>query len=367
MTLDAMQQLARYLSAIPGRKNLIWFSGSFPIALTPDASLMSPFTVMRNYSDEVRETNELLSAARVAVYPVDARGLIAMPSFAASGIGPGPTGLGASANGAVNKDPHIPVSSNTRFSQQNLAEQAAMKQIAEETGGQAYLDTNGLKEAVESAVDNGSSYYTVGYAPGGKLDGLFRKIEVRLDGASGYKLSYRRGYYADPPDKPSTHNPGEPSLMTTATLLGAPPATQIIFLARVLPDTDPLFQDATLPSGPQGEMSASLKGPVHRYIVDLTLDPHEITFEEEQNGAHRAQIEFVVAAYDAETTRVNYLDRSIQLNLPSQRFARVMATGLPIRLALDLPQGQTSLRIAVQDLTASRAGSLEVPLVVGPK
>ena len=30
MTIEALQQLARYLSAIPGRKNLIWFSGSFP-------------------------------------------------------------------------------------------------------------------------------------------------------------------------------------------------------------------------------------------------------------------------------------------------------------------------------------------------
>ena len=29
--------LARYLRGIPGRKNLIWFSGSFPISLDPDA------------------------------------------------------------------------------------------------------------------------------------------------------------------------------------------------------------------------------------------------------------------------------------------------------------------------------------------
>jgi VWFA-related protein len=29
-TLQALQQLARYLSGIPGRKNVIWFSGSFP-------------------------------------------------------------------------------------------------------------------------------------------------------------------------------------------------------------------------------------------------------------------------------------------------------------------------------------------------
>jgi hypothetical protein len=101
-----------------------------------------------------------------------------------------------------------------------------MKQIAEQTGGQAYIDTNGLKEAVEGAVENGSSYYTVGYAPGGKLDGQFRKITLRLDDAAAYKLAYRRGYYADPSEKPSAHNAGEPTLMTAATLLGAPPTAR---------------------------------------------------------------------------------------------------------------------------------------------
>ena len=38
MTLEAMQQLARYLSAVPGRKNLIWFSGAFPLNIDPPVS-----------------------------------------------------------------------------------------------------------------------------------------------------------------------------------------------------------------------------------------------------------------------------------------------------------------------------------------
>ena len=45
-TLDAMNQLARYLCGIPGRKNLIWFSGSFPINIFPDAIPANPFAVV---------------------------------------------------------------------------------------------------------------------------------------------------------------------------------------------------------------------------------------------------------------------------------------------------------------------------------
>src|ERR1700677_1650269 len=154
MTLDALQELARYLSAIPGRKNLIWFSGSFPIALDPDDTLNSPFQAMRSYSEDVRETAELLSAARVAVYPVDARGLMSMPTFDAGYKSTGNPSKG----GNIAKD-------NTKFMRKTTNEHATMEQIAEQTGGQQYVNTNGLKEAVESAVDNGSSYYTIGYVP----------------------------------------------------------------------------------------------------------------------------------------------------------------------------------------------------------
>ena len=57
-TLDAMNQLARYLSSIPGRKNLIWFSGSFPISVFPDATgnLPDPFAVVADYEKEFRDT-----------------------------------------------------------------------------------------------------------------------------------------------------------------------------------------------------------------------------------------------------------------------------------------------------------------------
>ena len=74
MTLDAFQQLALYLGAIPGRKNIIWFSASFPIGIDPDTTMKNGFDAARMYADQIRQTSEDLAAARVSVYPVDARG-----------------------------------------------------------------------------------------------------------------------------------------------------------------------------------------------------------------------------------------------------------------------------------------------------
>ena len=62
-TLNAMNQLAHYLGGFPGRKNLIWFSGSFPLQFDTQSQ------------GEMRQTVNLLARSQIAVYPVGASGL----------------------------------------------------------------------------------------------------------------------------------------------------------------------------------------------------------------------------------------------------------------------------------------------------
>ncbi len=72
-TLAALEQLAAFLQPIPERKNLIWFSGGFPFSIQPDSKLANPLRGTREYAEQVRAADAVLAAARVAVYPVDAR------------------------------------------------------------------------------------------------------------------------------------------------------------------------------------------------------------------------------------------------------------------------------------------------------
>jgi VWFA-related protein len=364
LTLDAMQQLARYLSAIQGRKNLIWFSGSFPISFDPDPDQPLPFLAVHNYEEQIRKTSELLTAARVAVYPVDARGMMTQ-NTADAAYSPNRTRVTVNSGGKVSIVPDSNmVHDYDTFMTQTMEEHGSMQQIAEQTGGTAFINNNDLKGAVTSAVDNGANYYTLAFAPGGKkLDGHFRRVQVRLDGG-GYTLSYRRGYYADPANKPSAHNPGAAGTMDSAALHGAPSATQVLLLARVLPSTAPEFQGIPIPSAPAGEMAASLKGVTKRYLVDLTVDPQTLTFTNGSGGVHQAQLEFLLTAYDNDGKRLNYVDRSYAINIKPEEFAGRMKTGVRGRLALDLPVGNLSLRVVVEDLVAGKAGSLEIPVVV---
>jgi VWFA-related protein len=372
LTLTALQQLARYLSAVPGRKNLIWFSGSFPLTIDPDPSIQEPSEASRTYYEDLRATSLMLATARVAVYPIEARELI-LPSADASQsqvsrsvVAGGSTAGRGSKRSRPSGTVSVPApgSDDAKFLRQVAAEHASMQEIAEATGGKEYLGTNGLKEAVADAVENGASYYTLGYLPDHKnFHGEFRRIKVRIDNAD-YRLAHRAGYYADPPGKNTLPNFGQTSRIVATTMHGAPPSTEILFKARVLPSTDPSFKDATFSPGPVGEMADKLTPPLTRYVVDFAISARDLEFTTATDGTHTAKVELVLLGYDSEGKRLNYLDRGFALTLNSDRFALSESKGIPLRMELSLPAGRDFLRIAVQDLTTGRFGSVEIPLLV---
>lgn len=383
MTLDAMKDLARYLSVIPGRKNLIWFSGSFPLSIDPDNSLQSPFEAMRNYAQDIQQTDDLLSAARVAVYPVDARGLMPLPSTDASrsfsstpsgaagamsgsgirGSGRGNRSSTRSLGGGSGSGMPSAVSADQKFMQTTVAEHASMQQIAQDTGGEAFVDTNGLKEAVAQAIANGSSYYTIAYAPQiSKYDGSFHHIKLTVDG--GYLAAYRRGYYADDPAKAPVNPQAASNLMLTAVERGAPPISELLFKVRVLSADDPTAKDVKVAPEPAGAMVKDLKAPLKRYLVDYAVDAHPIGFVATPDGLHHAHVAFIVVAYNSDGKRLNYVNRILTLDLPSSVYDQVLRTGLPAHEEIDLPAGAVYLRLVVQDLDNSRVGATEVPITV---
>jgi hypothetical protein len=97
ITLAALIEIANYAATFPGRKNLLWVSGSFPFSVGYE-NLQS---IVQMINDPKRESNisseqlmfaeDIESAARalndanIAVYPVDARGLLGLNMNTAQG------------------------------------------------------------------------------------------------------------------------------------------------------------------------------------------------------------------------------------------------------------------------------------------
>lgn len=375
-TLDALNDLAAYLGSIPGRKNLIWLSGSFPISFNPDQSLGNEFSVQREYSSQIQDTSGRLTASRVAVYPVDVRGILASPTLNASSSNAQysgvthPTTSILSSNGSAGRpgrgratgmhtNPNSYPADQGKFLQQTADEHATMQQIAEETGGMPFYDSNDIQDAVARSIDNGENYYTIAYVPENKkFDGTFRKLRIELSDGKDYHLAYRQGYYATSKTATSiaTFLTPEASMIQR----GAPPSSQILFKVRVLREDDPALAGLK----PQQEAGGFMKpkGPVKRYWIDFASDMHKVAFSAGDDGLRHGNLEVVTLAYDSDGKLLNVINRTFKLNLQPAQYAQILLTGLPVHEELDVPFGQVILRFAVHDLSSDRIGTTEIVL-----
>lgn len=359
-TLDAMKQLGAFLGGLPGRKNVIWLSGSFPLSLQPDESASNPFISQRDYSKQLQAISDSFTADRIAVYPVDVRGTLPPAMFDAAGSSLNSTA--APRRRAGRSAQPIATAATQDFNQLD-AEHSTMRQLAEETGGRAFYETNGLKEAIVRAMEDGANYYTLTYSPQNKdFNGKFRKIEVKL--ASGkYHLSYRRGYYAQPAVTPRI---GEPDPLISpnhpAIQRGAPPARQIVFKARVLPADDPALKGFQPQPGPAGLVS--VKAPVTRYCLDYALHAEDINAQLGPDHLYHSAVELLAIAYNPDGKALNLVDHPFQFTLKPEDYDKLLHSGLNLREEIDIPQGEVYLRLAVHDLFSDQLGSLEVPVGV---
>jgi VWFA-related protein len=330
-SLDAINGMARYLAGIPGRKNLLWFAGGFPpVAMVPEAwfdqgPLANAMTVGQQ---ELRDTVDMLSRSEVSVYPIFAPGL----------------GSDSSAD-----------------------DNSSMLQMASQTGGRAYINSNALTDVIARSLEDGSSYYTLSYQPSDPhWDGKYRNLRIRLRQA-GYNLSYRQGYFADDPDGPSRFqrkfDPGATtatySAMHLALLRGTPQPLQVVLTARIAPAA-PSPERSIAPGNVAKD---GLRGPFRRYRIDALVDPRGMAFTQQPDGKWHDSLEFIAFLYDSESRLINSASMSGSVNLNKSPDETYQQSGLPLHLQISVPvKGDYFLRIGVHDIQGDRVGAIEVPV-----
>jgi VWFA-related protein len=354
ITLEAFEQLAHYLAGIPGRKNVVWFSGAFPITIFPDAGLPNSFGAQRDDQEAVKKTDALLTSAQVAIYPIAPEGVVTDSLFSAS---------------TDARQAQQPAAATLQQAAQERNEShAGMDQIAKYTGGEAFYGTNDLNDALARATDHGSHFYTMTYSSTNPArDGRFRRIQVKL-AASGYQLAYRQGYYADdakrPPAataQPAPKQAGDP--LSPLMRAGLPDSTQLPLTLHV---TRGDAQTAANPG--QGGDNPNLKGPVTRYLVDFVVPARGLQIDPAANGRRHLSIDAALLVYNHEGKTLNWIVRQFNLDMDPTHYAVAQANGINFRLQIDAPPEGVYLRSGVYDLNSNLAGTLEIPLsaVVNP-
>lgn len=329
-TADGLMSIARYLAGFPGRKVVIWFSASFPLSI----SVVDPedFDVYRSYADRIRATTNLLSDAQVAVYTVDARGL--MGNLIAD---PSDTGRDADGRMALTVDAHMKANSKETF--ERFSTEDSLTKVAEETGGRVFLNTNDFDRAIAESIRDSSNFYDIGYYPTHKQwDGKFHTVKVKVAG-NGLTVRHRRGYYASDPE--SWRRAGAKE-MNLALERDSVISTGVLFYARAMPPP------------PNGEVK-----------VEFLVDTHTITFETMSENQRYCNLEFQVQAFTTDGKLVKAEVQQAEAPLKPETFDRILKTGLPMPVPIKLTPGQYILHLGVRDNRTGQFGTSELPLTLG--
>lgn len=345
-TLDALNLLAHYLVGLPGRKNLIWLSGSFPISILPVPGARNDFSVTGTYTREYRETVDLFARGEVSVYPVDTLGLRGPPTLDADKPDPDVSGRKLAAYEGQRIDMHI-----------------NMNQMAVATGGRAFAYTNDLSGAIGSAIESGSDYYTLAYTPTNhNQNGRYRKIEVTVNDP-GVTLAYRRGYYADDSQTSAQHHVQEDaggySPVRAAMEHGAPDPTELIFVAGVRPNTNKL--ETSLAKG--NEASKNYAGPYRSYTVTFSTRASDFECPAGPDGAHHCTITFLTCVYDANGTPLNEQTDGVNVSIPAEQYDQAPHRNFVHHQQISVPvKGMYFLRLGMRDDDSGKLGAFEIPV-----
>jgi VWFA-related protein len=336
ITLQALRAIARALGGFRGRKNLIWVSSVFPSnfqSLKADDPSLS-----RDLSADVQRTANLLADTQVAIYPVDARGLVVGEVF------------GSPSSQLVETmerpgDVLVRDAEQTHGYENVMGSHAAMSEMAADTGGRAFYNRNGIDHAVALSAEDGAHYYTLGYYPEDKnWNGKFRSIKVRLP-RKGLELLYRRGYYAVDTAQARTSEPAAERdkreyYELQAELTDPLPATQVTFRMHLPPAVGDIVQ------------------------IEFLVDAQTLAFEELPGGLQHANLDFLIFVLSRDGKLISSKGNTVDARLRPEQYARVSQDGLPFTTELRLVPGSCDLRVAVRDNRTGLVGTLRVPLSV---
>ncbi len=334
--LETLRQIAVDLQPLPGRKNVMWFSGGTPISFGSTG-----FSFVPNLN--TRDVFDALESERIAVYPVDARGLTTAAAYDFN----------------QSNQPYSPdfLNGNPAPADPGFFRRSLMLDVASATGGVAYYNTNGLWQAAQHVVSNDKSFYTLSFMPANlQIDNKWHKIRVSADGRSLH-LSYRQGYFADdthvlrPDQAPRTR------LLASGKTVQEAPAVRrapIIFSASVEPFATGLPRPQIVGPPAAGTM---------RYRIHYTLPA--TAFQRQSSGqASQLTVGVGVLAMNRNGTPLARKARQSTFEVNEASLSRAPNTPLQVDQDVDLARGDTYLYLVAWDPTGERIGTLNIPLQV---
>jgi VWFA-related protein len=310
--LSALEDAVRRFTNLPEKKALIYFSSGVSK------------NGLENQS-QLRSTTNAAVRANVAIYTVDARGLVAAAPLGNADTG-SQRGSGAY-TGAAN------ASMRASFADQ----QETLVTLAGDTGGKALLDTNDLTMGIQQAQRDIASYYVLGYYSNNLAkDGKFRHIKVRLNPSVRATVNYRQGYFAAKEFRNFSESDKERQL-EDALLLGDP-VTELPMAVEVN-----YFRMAR-----------------RSYFVPVAIKlPGSALELVRKRGGSSAEFDFIGQVRDASGKLAASVRDGITVKLSEDAAGRLANRNLQYDAGFTLPPGAYTVKLLARENVTGRLGTFE--------
>jgi VWFA-related protein len=334
-TFYPLMALAKAQTGLEGRKAILFFS----------EGLRVPSSVEEAFRAAISEANR----ANVSIYTVDARGLDTTRDLAAAGAAldkAGRVSQGALAKrGAGGTSMEEVQNDELVVSSFHADTQAALRELAEDTGGVMIGNTNNLGKGLERVTADLSSYYEIAYVPqGGEADGRFRSIEVKV-ARKGVDVTSRSGYFALPATDTAPLLPYELPLLAAAATTPPPHAFDFQVGAFRFHDT---------PRGRQFTLVAEVP------TGGLTVQ------EDRKAKQYHLRFDVMALVKDANGVIVERLSNSYPLEGPLENLPAIQRGNVVFKRQLWLKPGRYTLTAVVRNQEGDKASVRQVPLRVFP-
>ncbi len=316
--LAAVEGMANVLSAFPGRKALVEFTGG--ITQTGEEN-----------RTQLRAATDAANRADVSIYSIDSRGLFATP--------PG----GDTTTNAATGTSMFTGASVFHQTDQREDSRDTLATLSTDTGGKAFFDLGDLSEALPKIQQDNTGYYLIGYRLGAdvKRDGRWRTIRVKVN-APGAHVRYREGYYA-PRD----------------------------FQHLQKEDRDQQLADAVNSDNPVVELPVAVETAMFRLSDQQTYVPIAAKISAsaldwaEKHGHRQAEFDFAVEVRAVPSRQVvAQLRDTTQVNLDPQRFQQINQKNLLYQGGVVLAPGNYRLKFVARENESGKIGTFEQNLSV---
>ena len=322
---QSLSTVAASYRAIPGAKTLLWVSHGFRLrqsemslensrAESGRGSVTTPW--QRAFLD--------LANANIAVYPIDARGLVA----------PNDMSDRSDVNSGI-QDPRNPggkASAQTKASHEFLA---GMQWVAQETGGIAFTGSNGFENELDRAAADASGTYMLSFrVPQGAKPG-WHPIKVSVQ-HKGVNIITRPGFWLEKKPRPSSDTI-EAALTSPFPLTGLP---VMVRWADVKP-------------------TAKGKSQIGFQVAVPSAMPTSPDFSQ-----RKVSIQVRTAVFDSNEKPIAGTKRDINMDLDDAALQKLLKSAVSYSGVLELPAGEYEVVFAVKDNISGRVGSAVAPLTV---